>query len=62
MTNPFPFLKMTALWSIAPCSLVEVTDVSEVLTASIRAMNDGDSTYILNVGLQIVMILIFIVL
>jgi hypothetical protein len=26
---------MTVFWDVAPCSLVEVTDVSEVLTASI---------------------------
>jgi hypothetical protein len=33
---------MTAFWDIAPCSLVEVDDVSEVHTASIiRAMNYG---------------------
>jgi hypothetical protein len=31
---------MTVFCDIAPCSLVELTDVSEVLTASIiRAMN-----------------------
>jgi hypothetical protein len=28
-------VKMTAIWDIAPCSLVEVDNVSEVLTSSI---------------------------
>jgi hypothetical protein len=30
-------MKLTAFWDLAPCSLVEVDDVSEVLTAFIRA-------------------------
>jgi hypothetical protein len=29
------FLKMAVFWVVAPCSLVEVTDVSEMLAASI---------------------------
>jgi hypothetical protein len=28
-------MKMAVFWAVAPCSLAEVTDVSEVLTASI---------------------------
>jgi hypothetical protein len=28
-------MKMTVLWNIAPCSFVEVTDISEMHTASI---------------------------
>jgi hypothetical protein len=32
-------MKMTAFWDITPCSLEKLTDVSELLTASIiRAM------------------------
>jgi hypothetical protein len=28
-------IKMTVLWDVSPCSLVEYTDVSEVLPASV---------------------------
>jgi hypothetical protein len=28
-------MKITAVWDIAPCNLVEVNDVSDMLTASI---------------------------
>jgi hypothetical protein len=31
-------MKMIVFWDVAPCCLVELTDVSEVLTASIRTM------------------------
>jgi hypothetical protein len=31
-------MKMTVFWDVASCSLVEVTDVSEVLTASITVL------------------------
>jgi hypothetical protein len=34
-------IKMTAFWDVVPCSLVEVTDVSEVL-AGLRAHHPGD--------------------
>jgi hypothetical protein len=35
-------INMTALWDMAPCSLVEVDDVSEVLiTSIIRAISDS---------------------
>jgi hypothetical protein len=39
------FLKTTVFWDAAPCSLVEITDVSKVLTVSInRSMSpDGCS-------------------
>jgi hypothetical protein len=30
---------MAVFWVVSPCSLVEVTDVSEVLAASIRVMS-----------------------
>jgi hypothetical protein len=29
-------MKSTVFWDVAPCSLVEVTEISEVLTASIN--------------------------
>jgi hypothetical protein len=33
-------MKMTVFWDFAPCSLVEMADISEVLTASVfRAMS-----------------------
>jgi hypothetical protein len=36
-------MKMAVFWVVAPCSLVEVTDVSEVLAASIiRVMSCPD--------------------
>jgi hypothetical protein len=44
-------MKMTTFWIVAPCSLVEVADVSDVLAASIiRAMStycpdDGGSSF-----------------
>jgi hypothetical protein len=31
-------MKMAVFWDVAPCSLVEVTNVSEVLAASIIAL------------------------
>jgi hypothetical protein len=31
-------MKMAAFWVVVPCSLIEVTDVSEVLAASIALM------------------------
>jgi hypothetical protein len=41
---------MTVFWNVAPCSLVDVTDVSEVLAASIiRAVShhsDGEAACI----------------
>jgi hypothetical protein len=33
-------VKMAVFWDVAPCSLVEVTDVSEVLASIIRAMSE----------------------
>jgi hypothetical protein len=35
---------MTVVWDVAPCSLVEVTDVSEVLAASIIRVMEAAST------------------
>jgi hypothetical protein len=37
-------MKMTIFWDIAPCSLVEVTDVSKVLAAIIALMMEKTST------------------
>jgi hypothetical protein len=43
-------MKMTTFWDVAPCSLVEQTDVPEASTASIiRVVNhpdDGGSTHL----------------
>jgi hypothetical protein len=40
-------MKMTVFWVVALYSLVEVTDVSEMLTASIiRYPDDGGSTHL----------------
>jgi hypothetical protein len=37
-------MKFRVFWDVAPCSHVETTDVSEVLTASIiRAMNNNNN-------------------
>jgi hypothetical protein len=48
-------LKVTAFWDVAPCSLVQATDVSEVLTASVIRVSHGPDngciTHILNYGL-----------
>jgi hypothetical protein len=41
-------MKATVLWDVAPCSLVKVTDVSEVLTASIHSPDDGGSKKLCN--------------
>jgi hypothetical protein len=44
-------MKMAVFWVVAPCSLVEVTDVSEVLAASIiRVMMEAASTSELSVN------------
>jgi hypothetical protein len=41
-------MKMTVFWIVAPCSLVEASDVSEVLAASIiRAMMEAVITLIM---------------
>jgi hypothetical protein len=38
-------LKMTVFWGVVPCSLVDIDDVSELITASIfRAMSLPDYT------------------
>jgi alkylhydroperoxidase family enzyme len=29
------YMKMAVFWAVAPCSMVEITDISEVLAASI---------------------------
>jgi hypothetical protein len=45
-------IKMTAFWGIAPCSLVKVTDVSEVHTAAIIFRPDDEgSKHLWNFGL-----------
>jgi hypothetical protein len=48
-------LKVTAFWDFAPCSLVQTTDVSEVLTASVIRVSHGPDNgcikHILNYGL-----------
>jgi hypothetical protein len=36
--------KMAVFWVVAPCSLVEVYHVSEVIAVSIRAMMEATST------------------
>jgi hypothetical protein len=41
-------MKLIVFWDTAPCSLVEVVDVSE-LTASNLQGDDGDSTHLRNV-------------
>jgi hypothetical protein len=33
-------MKMTAFWDVVPCSLVEITDISETLSASIIRASD----------------------
>jgi hypothetical protein len=39
-------LKVTVFWDVAPCSIVKITDVSEVLTASIvRASTGADGAF-----------------
>jgi hypothetical protein len=47
-------MKKVVFWVVAPCILVQVTDVSEVCTVSIRAImmgpDDGGSTDLRNVG------------
>jgi hypothetical protein len=36
-------MKMTVFWDVTPCSLVEIKDISEVLTASIiRAISKDE--------------------
>jgi hypothetical protein len=40
-------MKMSVCWDVAPCSLVEVYNVSEVLTASmIRAMSVAPCSFV----------------
>jgi hypothetical protein len=41
-------MKITAFWNVAPCSLAEVTDVLEVLAASIilHRPDDGGSKHL----------------
>jgi hypothetical protein len=37
---------MTVFWDVAPCSIVKITDVSEVLTTSIvRASTGADGAF-----------------
>jgi hypothetical protein len=51
-------MKITIFWVVAPCSLVEVTDVSEVLAASIiivqttRRYNPEDSHLLIENSLR----------
>jgi hypothetical protein len=39
-------MKMTVFWNAAPCSLIEIYHVSEVLTASFTCPDDGSRKYL----------------